>query len=58
MNKRLITVLFLVLAFTLYFIGMALPAAIFLLLGLLSEMVFWVRLFRSGGRKLGQSKNH
>jgi len=58
MNKRLITALFLLLAFALYFIGMVLPAAIFLLLGLLSEAVFWVRLFRSGARRWGQSKNH
>lgn len=61
MDKRLITVLFLLLAFALYFVGMALPAAIFLLLGLLSEAVFWVRLLRSGwrkSRKWGQSKNY
>ena len=48
MNKRLITLLFFVLAVVLYFIGMALPATIFLLLGVMAEMVFWVRLFKSG----------
>ena len=53
MNKRLITLSFFLLAVVLYFIGMAMPAAIFLLLGMLAEMVFWVRLFRRGGDKPG-----
>jgi len=44
MNRHLLTFLFLLLAMALYFIGMALPAAIFMLLGMLAELVFWVRL--------------
>jgi hypothetical protein len=47
MNKRLITLSFFLLAVTFYFVGMALPATIFLILGALAEMVFWVLLFRS-----------
>jgi hypothetical protein len=46
MNKRLITLLIFVLAVVFYFIGMALPATIFLALGVIAEIVFWVRLFR------------
>jgi len=46
MKEHLPTYVFLLLAFGGYFIGMALPAAIFMLLGLLAEMVVWVRLFR------------
>jgi hypothetical protein len=52
MKKHLITFLFLLAAFAFYFAGLALPAAFFMLLGLLSEMIFWVRLLRIGkGRK-------
>ena len=50
MTKRLITLSFFLLAFTLYFLGMTLPAAVFLLLGAVAEIVFWVRLFRSDNR--------
>jgi len=48
MNKRLITLLFFIVAVVLYFTGMVLAAGSFLILGMLAEMVFWVRLFRSG----------
>jgi hypothetical protein len=51
MNKHLITLLFLFLAIALYFVGLALPATIFLLLGAWAEIVFWVRLLRRGGRR-------
>jgi len=54
MNQHLITLLFLLLALALYFAGMALPAMIFLLLGGLAEMVFWVRVFRGSNRKSGR----
>ena len=50
MNTHLITFLFLLLAPALYFAGMALPATIFLVLGGIAEMVFWVRLFRGDNR--------
>jgi len=46
MKDHLVTYLFLLAAFALYFLGMAMPATIFMLLGALAEMVFWVRLFR------------
>jgi len=46
MKYHLHTWLFLLVAFLCYFLGMALPAAFFMLLGLLAEGVFWVRLFR------------
>ena len=38
-------------AIAFYFVGMAMPAAIFMLLGAVAEMVFWVRLFRTGKDK-------
>ena len=50
MNPRLITLLFLLLALVLYYVGMSLPATIFLVLGGIAEMVFWVRLFRGDSR--------
>jgi len=46
MNKRLTTLLFFVLAALLYFVGFALPATVFLVLGALAEMVFWVHIFK------------
>jgi hypothetical protein len=46
MRYHLPTWLFLLVAFLFYFLGMALPAAFFMLLGLAAEAVFWVRLFR------------
>ena len=46
MNKHFTTLSFFLLAVLLYFVGMALPAVIFLFLGMLAEIVFWVRLFR------------
>lgn len=48
MKNHLPTWSFLLIAFLFYFLGMALPAAIFMLLGLLAEAAFWVRLFRKG----------
>ncbi len=51
MNKHLITFAFLIVAFAFYFVGMAMPAAIFMLLGAMAEMVVWVRLFRIGRGK-------
>lgn len=46
MKYHLPTWLFLLIAFLFYFLGMALPAAFFMLLGALAEIVFWVRVFR------------
>jgi hypothetical protein len=46
MNKRLVTLLVFVLAAVLYFIGFAFTATISLVLAVIAEMVFWVRLFR------------
>jgi Flp pilus assembly protein TadB len=54
MKDHLVTFLFLLAAFVLYFFGLALPAALLVLLGMLAEMVFWVRLFRRGRRKTRQ----
>ena len=51
MNKHMITFAFLIIAFVFYFVGMAMPAAIFMLFGAVAEMVFWVRLFRPGRDK-------
>ena len=51
MRKHLYTLLFLLLAIVLYVLGMALPATILLLLGMLAEAVFWVRLFKTRWRK-------
>ena len=48
MNNHLLTVLFLILAIVLYLVGMVLPATIFLALGGIAEVVFWVRLFNPG----------
>lgn len=50
MKYHLYTLMFLVLAIALYFFGMALPATVLFVLGMLAEAVFWVRLFR-GKRK-------
>ncbi len=46
MKKHLITFLFLVAAIALYAVGFALPATAFLVLGLVAEGTFWVRLLR------------
>lgn len=51
MNPHLITFLFLLLAIALYFVGMAMPATFFLLLGGIAELVFWVRLVNGGREK-------
>ena len=51
MKDHLVTFLFLLAALALYFLGLALPAALLVLLGMLAEMVFWVRLFSRRYRK-------
>ena len=51
MKKHMITFAFLIIAFAFYFVGMAMPAAIFMLFGAVAEMVVWVRLFRPGRDK-------
>ena len=50
MSPHIITLLFLLLALVLYYVGMSLPATIFLVLGGIAEIVFWVRLFRGDNR--------
>ena len=45
MKRHLITFLFLVLAIMLYFAGAAGPATILLILGVVVEAVFWLRVF-------------
>ncbi len=44
MKRHLITFLFLVLAITLYSAGAAGPATFLLLLGVLAEAAFWLRI--------------
>jgi len=51
MKKHLVTFLFLLVAFLFYFLGLALPAAVFMLLGFFAELVFWVRLLGGSKRK-------
>ena len=46
MLRHLLTFLFLLLAIALYLAGMAMPATLLLLLGLLAEGIFWLRLLR------------
>jgi hypothetical protein len=50
MRQHAITILFLVAAIVLYAIGFSIPANIFVGLGILAELTFWVRLFRSRSR--------
>ena len=50
MRRHLVTALFLLLAVVLYLAGMVLPAALLLVLGLLAETVFWLRLLRRPGK--------
>jgi hypothetical protein len=50
MKKHLVTFLFLLIAFLFYFLGMTLPAAVFILFGLIAELVFWVRIMFGGKR--------
>ena len=50
MKPRLLTLLFLVAAITLYFAGLVLPAVGLVLLGAVFELVFWVR-FLGGMRE-------
>lgn len=45
MSPRAITILLLLLAVACYFAGLALPAAVFIVIGAVLELGFWVRLF-------------
>lgn len=54
MRDHLLTFAFLLAAFAFYFLGMVMPAGLFMLLGALAEIVFWVRLFTGKARR---SKN-
>lgn len=47
MNKRIVSLLIFVLAVSFYLVGMALAATIFLAMGVITELGFWVRLFRT-----------
>jgi hypothetical protein len=51
MKRHLYTLMFLLVAIALYIVGLVLPASFFLLLGVLAESVFWVRLLNPGRRK-------
>ena len=55
MRDHLLTFAFLLAAFAFYFLGMVMPAGLFMLLGALAEIVFWVRLFTGKARR---SKNY
>ena len=48
MKRRLVTILFLLLAIACYIIGAAGPATALLVLGVLAEATFWWRISRSG----------
>ena len=50
MRRHTITILFLLAAIVLYAIGFSIPANIFIGLGILAELTFWVRLFRRRSR--------
>ena len=56
MKRHLITFLFLVLAIALYAAGAAGPATILLILGVVAEAVFWLRL--TGKDKRFKKKPH
>ena len=56
MKRHLITFLFLVLAIALYAAGAAGPATFLLILGVIAEAVFWLRL--SGKDKRFKKKPH
>jgi len=51
MPRHLITLLILFVAIALYIVGMAIPATILVLLGVLMEGVFWFRLLAPGRGK-------
>lgn len=55
MSPRMITFLFLVLALFCYGVGFAYVATVFIGLGVLAELIFWVRLFR---RDPGRRQHH
>ena len=46
MRKHLVTFGLLVIALALYAAGLVLPGTIFIVLGLVAEFAFWVRLLR------------
>lgn len=48
MNRQLVTLLFLLAAIAFYVSGRAIPAGILMVLGMLAEITFWLRLFKSG----------
>jgi hypothetical protein len=50
MKYHAITFGFLLLAIASYFVGAIVGVALFIVLGLISEAVFWVRLFRGSTR--------
>lgn len=50
MKYHAITFLFLLLAVDSYFMGIIAGVALFIILGLIYEAVFWVRLFRGSSR--------
>jgi len=55
MKQHMLTFLLLMIAFVFYFVGFALPAGVFLLMGFLAELFFWFRLLRIGrDRKPGR----
>jgi len=49
-SKHAVTFLFLVAAIAFYAIGFALPATVLLILGMLAEVTFWLRLLRGTTR--------
>lgn len=51
MKRHLITILILCAAIVLYVLGAAAPATGLIVLGLVFELVFWWRLFRSKRRR-------
>ncbi len=51
MQRHLITLLCLAVAIALYIAGAVLPAAGLLILGIVAECVFWVRLFGRGNSR-------
>ena len=53
-NKHRLTLLFILAAIALYLAGLALPATGLLVLGAISEGIFWVRLFR--GTRTGNTE--
>lgn len=48
MKRHLITALFLIIAIVFYSMGAAGPGVVFLLLGGVAELGFWLRIFKPG----------